>query len=279
MAKPHADLYDATGNMKSVSTRVATAKTTSTPEDTTHFGFETVRLAEKQGRVDEVFHSVALRYDVMNDVMSAGLHRLWKDALVAQLRPPRHRTWRHLDVAGGTGDVAFRILDAAGDKAHVTVLDINGSMLGVGAERCEKRKPPGRIDFVEASAEELPYETRLFDGYTIAFGIRNVPRINVALAEAYRVLKRGGRFLCLEFAPVDTPVLDTVYDAYSFNLIPAFGKAITGDAESYRYLVESIRQFPRPHAFASMIAQAGFRRVMHRPLSGGIVNIHSGWKL
>jgi demethylmenaquinone methyltransferase / 2-methoxy-6-polyprenyl-1,4-benzoquinol methylase len=249
------------------------------PDDTTHFGFETVATAQKQERVDAVFHSVARKYDIMNDVMSAGLHRFWKDALVANLRPPRHRPWRHLDVAGGTGDVAFRILEAAGDQAHVTVLDINGSMLAVGAERAEARRLPGQIDFTEASAEALPYPDRVFDGYTIAFGIRNVPRIPLALAEAYRVLKTGGRFLCLEFAPVDTPVLDRLYDAYSFNLIPAFGKAITGDAESYRYLVESIRRFPRPDAFARMIADAGFRRVAHRALSGGVVHIHSGWKL
>jgi demethylmenaquinone methyltransferase / 2-methoxy-6-polyprenyl-1,4-benzoquinol methylase len=262
--------------MKSVSSRVSARPS---PDVTTHFGFETVSLAEKQGRVDEVFHSVAARYDVMNDVMSAGMHRVWKDTLVAMLRPPNHRPWRHLDVAGGTGDVAFRILDAAGGRAHVTVLDINGSMLGVGAERAQKRNLPGRIDFIEASAEDLPYEADAFDGYTIAFGIRNVPRIDLALAEAFRVLKRGGRFLCLEFAPIDTPVLDKVYDAYSFNLIPAFGKAITGDAESYRYLVESIRRFPRPDIFASMISKAGFRRVTHRALTGGVVNIHSGWKL
>jgi demethylmenaquinone methyltransferase / 2-methoxy-6-polyprenyl-1,4-benzoquinol methylase len=258
---------------------VASRASPKSQDDTTHFGFETVRTAEKQGRVDEVFHSVAKKYDVMNDVMSAGLHRLWKDALVAQLRPAPHRPFRHLDVAGGTGDVAFRILDAAGDKAHVTVLDINGSMLGVGAERAQMRKLPGKIDFVEASAEALPYPDKTFDGYTIAFGIRNVPRIPLALSEAYRALKTGGRFLCLEFAPIDTPVLDRIYDAYSFNLIPAFGKAITGDSESYRYLVESIRQFPKPEAFASMIARAGFRRVTHRALSGGVVNIHSGWKL
>jgi demethylmenaquinone methyltransferase/2-methoxy-6-polyprenyl-1,4-benzoquinol methylase len=279
MAEPLLDLYDVPFDIKSMSSRVATAEPRQSTDDATHFGFETVRLTEKQGRVDEVFHSVAAKYDVMNDVMSAGLHRLWKDALVAQLRPPRHRPWRHLDVAGGTGDVAFRILDAAGDKAHVTVLDINGSMLGVGAERAEKRNPPGKIDFVEASAEALPYESNTFDGYTIAFGIRNVPRIDLALAEAFRVLKRGGRFMCLEFAPVDTPVLDKVYDAYSFSVIPAMGKAITGDSESYRYLVESIRKFPRPDVFASMIARAGFRRVTHRAFSGGIVNIHSGWKL
>lgn len=279
MARSPLDLYDATRDMRSVSSRVATAKTPPSPEDTTHFGYETVRLAEKQGRVDSVFHSVAARYDVMNDAMSAGLHRVWKDALVAQLRPAPHRPWRHLDVAGGTGDVAFRILDAAGGKAHVTVLDINGSMLGVGAGRAEKRRPPGTIDFVEASAESLPYEANTFDGYTIAFGIRNVPRIDLALSEAFRVLKRGGRFMCLEFAPVDMPLLDKIYDAYSFSAIPAMGKAITGDSESYRYLVESIRKFPRPDLFASMIAKAGFRRVTHRALTGGVANIHSGWKL
>jgi demethylmenaquinone methyltransferase / 2-methoxy-6-polyprenyl-1,4-benzoquinol methylase len=246
---------------------------------TTHFGFETVKTGAKQGRVNDVFHSVAAKYDVMNDVMSAGLHRLWKDTLIAQLRPPLHRPFRHLDVAGGTGDVAFRILEAAGEKAHVTVLDINASMLGVGEDRAAKRALPGTIDFVEASAEALPYPDKSFDGYTIAFGIRNVPRIPLALSEAFRTLKTGGRFLCLEFAPIDTPVLDKIYDAYSFNLIPALGKAITGDGESYRYLVESIRQFPKPEAFAGMIAKAGFRRVSHRALSGGIVNIHSGWKL
>jgi len=248
-------------------------------DDITHFGFRSLPTAEKQERVDAVFHSVARRYDVMNDVMSAGLHRLWKDAMVARLRPPKSRAWRHLDVAGGTGDVAFRILDAAGDRAHVTVLDINASMLAVGEERAAKRRPPGEIDFVEASAEALPYPDRTFDGYTIAFGIRNVPRIPLALSEAFRALRTGGRFLCLEFAPIDLPVLDKVYDAYSFNLIPALGKAITGDAESYRYLVESIRRFPRPEAFAGMIAQAGFRRVTHQAFSGGIVNLHSGWKL
>jgi demethylmenaquinone methyltransferase / 2-methoxy-6-polyprenyl-1,4-benzoquinol methylase len=276
MAEAGCGLYDVQPTKKSMSSPVASGSST---KDTTHFGFETVPLADKQGRVDEVFHSVAARYDVMNDVMSAGLHRVWKGAMVAQLRPPSHRSYRHLDVAGGTGDVAFRILDAAGEKAHVTVLDINGSMLGVGAERAEKRQPPGRIDFKEASAEALPYADGTFDGYTIAFGIRNVPRIPVALAEAFRTLKRGGRFMCLEFAPVDIPVLDTVYDAYSFNLIPAFGKAITGDGESYRYLVESIRQFPRPEVFSGMIDEAGFRRVTHRALTGGVVNIHSGWKL
>jgi demethylmenaquinone methyltransferase/2-methoxy-6-polyprenyl-1,4-benzoquinol methylase len=250
------------------------------PVEETHFGFQNVPLGEKQGKVNEVFHSVAQKYDIMNDLMSAGLHRPWKNALVAMLRPPKGaQPYRHLDVAGGTGDVAFRILDAAGAGAHVTVLDINGDMLGVGRDRAEKRSFDGAIDFVEANAESLPYPDATFHSYTIAFGIRNVPRIDVALGEAYRVLKRGGRFLCLEFAPVETPGLDRIYDLYSFNVIPAIGKAVTGDSESYRYLVESIRKFPRGEAFAGMIRNAGFSRVDFRPLSGGIVNIHSGWKL
>jgi demethylmenaquinone methyltransferase / 2-methoxy-6-polyprenyl-1,4-benzoquinol methylase len=248
-------------------------------DETTHFGFETVKTVDKQDKVNHVFHSVAAKYDVMNDVMSAGLHRVWKDVLVAKLRPPSSRSFRHLDVAGGTGDVAFRILEAAGSNAHVTVLDINASMLEVGADRAAKKDLPGSIDFVEASAESLPYANKTFDAYTIAFGIRNVPRIPLALSEAYRTLKTGGRFMCLEFAPVEMPVLDKIYQAYSFNLIPAFGKAITGDSESYQYLVESIQKFPRPETFASMISEAGFRRVTHVPLTGGIVNIHSGWKL
>ncbi|MCA0423861.1 MAG: bifunctional demethylmenaquinone methyltransferase/2-methoxy-6-polyprenyl-1,4-benzoquinol methylase UbiE [Proteobacteria bacterium] len=246
----------------------------------THFGFRQVPLGEKQGKVNEVFHSVAKKYDLMNDLMSAGLHRPWKNALVSWLRPPKGNTpYRHLDVAGGTGDVAFRILDASGAGAHVTVLDINGDMLAVGRDRAEKQSFEGQIDFIEANAESLPYPDKTFDGYTVAFGIRNVPRIEVALGEAYRVLRHGGRFMVLEFAPVDTPVLDRIYDLYSFNVIPTLGRSVTGDAESYRYLVESIRRFPRPDRFAGMIRDAGFARVTHRSYSGGIVNIHSGWKL
>jgi len=248
--------------------------------DETHFGFRSVPLGEKQSHVNEVFHSVAGKYDLMNDLMSAGLHRVWKDAMIAWLRPSHNgRPYRHLDVAGGTGDVAFRLLEAGGTGMHVTVLDINGDMLGVGRDRAEKQQFAGRIDFVEANAESLPYPDKTFDSYTVAFGIRNVPRIQVALDEAYRTLKRGGRFMCLEFAPVDMPVLDRIYDAYSFSVIPALGKAVTGDSESYRYLVESIRKFPRPVLFADMMRKAGFARVDWRPLTGGIVNIHSGWKL
>ena len=247
-------------------------------DETTHFGFQSVPLGEKQGRVNEVFHSVAGRYDLMNDLMSGGLHRLWKNTLVAMLRPPRGRAFRHLDVAGGTGDVAFRILGAGGSTTHVTVLDINGDMLSVGRERAGHTYD-GRIDFVEANAEALPFEDGSFDAYTIAFGIRNVPRIDVALREAHRVLRPGGRFLCLEFSKVDVPGLDRIYDAYSFNVIPRLGRMVTGDAESYQYLVESIRRFPPPAAFARMIEQAGFRRVSHRLLTGGVVAIHSGWTI
>ena len=244
----------------------------------THFGARTVPLAEKQGRVDAVFHSVARRYDLMNDLMSAGLHRLWKETLVTSLNPSRARPFRHLDVAGGTGDVAFRVLEAGGPGTRVTVLDINGSMLEVGRERAGGRFGD-RIDFVEANAEALPLPDRSYDGYTIAFGIRNVPRIDLALAEAHRVLRTGGRFLCLEFSKVDVPIMDRIYDAYSFNLIPAMGRLVTGDASSYQYLVESIRRFPPPAAFGRMIEEAGFRRVTHRLMTGGVVALHSAWKI
>src|SRR5215208_3303284 len=240
------------------------------PDDSTHFGFETVPLGKKQARVNEVFHSVARRYDLMNDLMSAGLHRLWKEALVTAVNPSRTRPHRHLDVAGGTGDVAFRVLDAGGPATHVTVLDINGDMLGVGRERAEARHR-SRIDFVEANAEALPFGEREFDAYTIAFGIRNVPRIETALAEAYRVLKCSGRFLCLEFSKADVPGLDRLYDLYSFNVIPRLGELVTGDGESYCYLVESIRRFLPPAAFARRIADAGFGRVTQRALIGGVV--------
>jgi demethylmenaquinone methyltransferase/2-methoxy-6-polyprenyl-1,4-benzoquinol methylase len=246
-------------------------------DDETHFGFETVPLTEKQDRVNDVFRSVARRYDVMNDLMSAGLHRVWKSTLVSMLRPPRGRPFRHLDVAGGTGDVAFRVADAGGEDTRVTVADINADMLGVGRERAEKRGL-SRLEFVEADAQALPFGDREYDGYTIAFGIRNVPRIELALKEAHRVLKPGSRFLCLEFSKVDIPGLDRIYDAYSFKVIPRIGELVAKDRDSYQYLVESIRRFPPPGAFSRMIEEAGFRRVTHRPLSGGIVAIHSGWK-
>lgn len=245
----------------------------------TSFGFRPVEAGEKQPLVDEVFHKVAGRYDLMNDLMSGGLHRAWKDALVASLNPPKRPGWALLDVAGGTGDVAFRIIEASARHAHATVLDINGSMLAVGRERAEKLGLSPYCDFVEANAEELPFADESFDAYTIAFGIRNVPRIATALSEAFRVLKPGGRFLCLEFSEVDMPMLDRAYDFWSFNAIPAIGRLVTGDGEPYRYLVESIRKFPRQSEFAAMIAKAGFERASFQNYSGGIAALHSGWKL
>jgi demethylmenaquinone methyltransferase/2-methoxy-6-polyprenyl-1,4-benzoquinol methylase len=245
----------------------------------THFGQQTVRLDEKQGLVDNVFHKVAGRYDVMNDLMSFGLHRLWKDALVAKARPSRTRPFAHIDVAGGTGDVALRVADAGGPSTSVTLVDVNADMLRAAAERAAKRRAAGRLTFVEGNAEALPLSDSRFDAYTIAFGIRNVPRVEQALSEAHRVLKRGGRFLCLEFSRVDLPVVERIYDAYSFAAIPAMGKVVTGDGAPYRYLVESIRKFPSADRFADMVAEAGFARVDFTRLSGGIVAIHSGWKL
>ena len=247
--------------------------------DETHFGRRTVRLDEKQGLVNDVFRSVAGRYDVMNDLMSFGLHRVWKDALVAKIRPPLTRPFAHVDVAGGTGDVAMRVARAGGPLTEVTVVDLNGDMLRVAEERAARLRLSGRLRFVEGNAEALPLPDARFDAYTIAFGIRNVPRIEDALKEAYRVLKRGGRFLCLEFSRVDLPVFGRIYDAYSFAAIPAMGKVVTGDGAAYRYLVELIRRFPPPQRFAEMIGEAGFARVDFTRLSGGIVAMHSGWKL
>ena len=252
---------------------------TETAQDRASFGFRDVAVETKQGMVDEVFHKVAARYDVMNDLMSAGLHRLWKDAAVTWLAPPRGRPFEALDVAGGTGDIAFRIVERSGGAAHVTVCDINASMLEVGRERAAKRGYAGKVDFIEGNAEELPFESNRFDAYTIAFGIRNVPRIEKALSEAHRVLKPGGRFLCLEFSEVEMPLLDRAYEAWSFNAIPRIGGIVASDPDSYRYLVESIRKFPNQANFASMIRAAGFERVTWRNYSGGIAALHSGWKL
>jgi demethylmenaquinone methyltransferase/2-methoxy-6-polyprenyl-1,4-benzoquinol methylase len=251
------------------------------PEMATSFGFRTVREGSKQPLVNEVFHQVAGRYDLMNDLMSGGLHRLWKDAMVASLAPPRSdgRAFRVLDVAGGTGDVATRIVRAGGAGTRATVCDINGSMLAVGRERAEKAGLDGVLTFVEGNAEDLPFPDRSFDAYTIAFGIRNVPRIDKALGEARRVLKRGGRLLCLEFSQVDVAGLDKVYDLFSFNVIPPMGKLVTGDGEPYRYLVESIRKFPNQERFADMIREAGFSRVSYRNFTGGIAALHSGWAI
>jgi demethylmenaquinone methyltransferase/2-methoxy-6-polyprenyl-1,4-benzoquinol methylase len=246
----------------------------------THFGFREVPLGDKQAMVDDVFRSVAHRYDLMNDLMSAGVHRAWKAAMITALNPPRSETpFTLLDLAGGTGDIAFRAAEAAGTGFRAIVCDINAEMLHVGRERATARHLEDRVSFVDGNAERLIFADKAFDACTIAFGIRNVPRIDVALREIYRVLKPGGRFLCLEFSSVDMPGLDKLYELYSFNIIPELGRMVTGDAESYRYLVESIRKFPRPNAFADMMRKAGFARAKWDVMSGGIVALHSGWRL
>lgn len=249
-------------------------------DEGTHFGARTVPLAEKQGMVDGVFRSVARRYDLMNDLMSFGLHRAWKDALVTAVNPPRSdRDFVLLDLAGGTGDVALRVARAGGPGVRVIVSDINANMLDLGAERALKQGLDDRVAFEQGNAEALRYPDRSFDCVTVAFGIRNVPRMDAALREAARVLKFGGRFLCLEFSSVDVPGLDLLYELYSFQVIPRIGQAVAGDRAAYQYLVESIRRFPRPDVFARMMEAAGFRRVSFTAMSGGIVALHSGWRL
>lgn len=247
----------------------------------TSYGFQSVDEGEKQPLVNDVFHKVASRYDVMNDFMSAGMHRVWKHAMVSALAPPSSdtRKWQCLDVAGGTGDIAFRIVEASRGNANATVFDINSSMLEVGAERAKKRGLENSVTFVEGNAEELPFEKNSFDAYTIAFGIRNVPDIKKALREAWRVLKPGGRFLCLEFSEVDIPVLDKIYDQWSINVIPKIGQMVTGDGEPYQYLVESVRKFPNQQLFASMISETGFEKVTFQNYTGGVAALHSGWKI
>jgi demethylmenaquinone methyltransferase/2-methoxy-6-polyprenyl-1,4-benzoquinol methylase len=241
--------------------------------DRVNFGDEMVSPDEKTRRVGEVFSSVARRYDLMNDLMSAGMHRLWKDRLVARLKP---REGEHiLDMAGGTGDIAFRI---AKRGARVTVADINADMLEVGRTRAESRGLAGLTWQVE-NAERLTFATGTFDAYTIVFGIRNVTNIPTALGEAHRVLKRGGRFFCMEFSSSEWPGFSSLYEAYAANVIPRVGKVVADDEESYRYLVESIRRFPRPDSFKAMVVDAGFVRVAAEPMLGGLVTIHSGWKI
>jgi demethylmenaquinone methyltransferase/2-methoxy-6-polyprenyl-1,4-benzoquinol methylase len=251
-----------------------------TPQ-TTHFGEREVPLLEKQELVDGVFHAVADRYDLMNDLMSFGIHRIWKDVMVTRLSPPKagSRPYRVLDMAGGTGDIAERIVNASHGFAEVIVADINSDMLRVGAERAKSWRFPGQVEFVTANAEELPFENESFEAYTIGFGIRNVPRIDRALDEAFRVLRRGGRFLCLEFSNVDIAGLDRLYQKFSDIVIPPTGQVVTGGAQPYRYLVESIRKFPDAQSFSGMIATAGFKRVTHDALSGNIVALHGGWKI
>jgi demethylmenaquinone methyltransferase/2-methoxy-6-polyprenyl-1,4-benzoquinol methylase len=247
---------------------------------TASFGFRTVPEGDRQGLVNKVFASVADRYDLMNDLMSGGMHRLWKRELITMLNAPRSGTpFKLLDVAGGTGDIALRYAKDTGPNATAVICDISPQMLEVGKRRISDAGLDGRIACVEGNAEELPFESASFDAYTIAFGIRNVTHIDKALAEAYRVLKPGGRFLCLEFSECRLPFLDRAYDFHSFEIIPRLGQWAAGDADSYRYLVESISRFPKQEAFAELIRNAGFARVSFRNLTGGIAAIHGGWKI
>jgi demethylmenaquinone methyltransferase / 2-methoxy-6-polyprenyl-1,4-benzoquinol methylase len=237
------------------------------------FGYEDIPADEKVARVGAVFSNVARKYDVMNDAMSAGMHRLWKDKFVRRVKPREGEVI--LDMAGGTGDIAFRMAEAG---AEITVSDINQDMLDVGIERAMKGGVDGLV-WSRQNAEELAFESRTFDAYTIAFGIRNVTHIDKALAEAFRVLRHGGRFYCLEFSTTEWPGFKEAYDAYSHKLVPRIGQAIAGDAESYRYLVESIRRFPPMREFEAMIRAAGFTQTRVEPILGGLVAIHSGWKI
>mgnify|MGYP000367219182 FL=1 len=241
--------------------------------DTVSFGYDDIDAAEKVARVGAVFSSVAKKYDVMNDAMSGGMHRLWKDQFVRRVKPRAGE--EILDMAGGTGDIAFRM---AAHGASVTVSDINQDMLDVGIERALERGFDSLV-WSRQNAEELSFPARFFDAYTIAFGIRNVTHIDKALAEAYRVLKYGGRFFCLEFSTTTWPGFKEVYDLYSHRLVPRIGQAIAGDADSYRYLIESIRRFPPMPAFEAMIRDAGFVNTRVEPILGGLVAIHSGWKV
>ncbi|WP_376877729.1 bifunctional demethylmenaquinone methyltransferase/2-methoxy-6-polyprenyl-1,4-benzoquinol methylase UbiE [Albirhodobacter sp. R86504] len=245
-------------------------------QNTTHFGYQTVNETEKAGMVHGVFSKVASKYDIMNDLMSMGIHRVWKDAMMDWLAPRPNQ--RLLDVAGGTGDVAFRFLGRA-QGATATVCDMTESMLIEGQKRAEAEDMAGRLDWVVGDAMNLPFDDNTFDVYTISFGIRNVTRIPDALREAYRVLKPGGRLMVLEFNQIPNEMLQKAYDAYSFNVIPVMGQIVANDRDSYQYLVESIRKFPNQELFASMIREAGFDQVKYRNLSLGIAALHSGWKI
>ena len=242
-----------------------------------NFGFKKVSKEEKPKLVNEVFDSVALRYDLMNDLMSAGLHRLWKDSFIDWLAPRKNT--HLLDVAGGTGDIAFRFIAKTRNKSRVTILDRNEKMLIEGKKRSESIKVKPEIKWVCGDAMKLPFKNEIFDYYTISFGIRNVLDLKKCLSEAFRVLKPGGRLMILEFSKVENRTFNKIYDVFSFNVVPRLGKLIAGDAESYQYLIESIRKFPSQDKLAGLVGEAGFRQVKYTNLTQGIVAMHSGWKV
>lgn len=256
-------------------TRAQTDMASDVKSDEIDFGFQSVPRDQKESLVKNVFNSVAKNYDIMNDLMSMGVHRLWKDALMDWLAPQPNQTL--MDLAGGTGDVALRFLKRGGGNVHI--VDINEEMLQAGKARAVMRPYQDRLSWIVGNAESLPLETASVDRATIAFGLRNVTNRDVALSEIYRVLKPGGRFCCLEFSSVDNPLLSKIYDEWSFKILPKMGELVAKDRDSYQYLVESIRQFPDQYELADMMVTAGFAQVRYRNLSGGIAAIHSGWKL
>jgi len=245
--------------------------------ESTQFGEKTVTAEEKTTLVRGVFDSVADNYDIMNDLMSGGIHRQWKNHLIRKIRPKAH--YSYLDVAGGTGDIAFRIREKLGQKANITLCDLNWDMLRVGRDRAVDKGWLNEFEWITGNAETLPLPDQAFDIYTISFGLRNVTLIDYALKEAHRVLKPGGRFFCLEFSTVENPLLAKLYDGYSYTMIPKIGKAVAKDEESYRYLVESIRKFPTQRALVERIEAAGFSSVAYENLSFGVAAIHSAIKL
>ena len=247
-----------------------------TADKTTHFGTQTVREADKAGMVQDLFNGVANKYDIMNDVMSVGIHRIWKEAMMDWLAPRAGQ--KLLDVAGGTGDISFKFLKRAG-YGHATVCDLTEGMLVEGRKRAEAAQLADQLDWVAGDAMALPFEDNTFDVYTISFGIRNVTRPQEALNEAFRVLRPGGRLMVLEFSQLPNPMMQKAYDLYSFNVIPRMGQVIANDRESYQYLVESIRNFPDQETFLGMVKKAGFEQAKYRNLSMGIACLHSGWKL
>jgi demethylmenaquinone methyltransferase/2-methoxy-6-polyprenyl-1,4-benzoquinol methylase len=248
-------------------------------EDYASFGRETVMLNEKQERVDQVFHNVAKHYDLMNDLLSTGLHRVWKSLMAASVNPPKTRAFEHLDVAGGTGDIVHAVQKRGGSQTKSTLLDINEDMLIVARQKLAGAAYKENVDVVHGNAEELAFPDKSFDAVTIAFGIRNVPRMEKALAEARRVLKTGGHFLCLEFSQVNVPLLEEAYKFYSDRLMPKLGEWVAGDAGPYDYLKESIRRFPGQDDFSQMLVDIGFAKVSHQNLACGIAALHSAWKI